>query len=237
MRQGAWHQDSILGINVTMRKTIERLISSLNDGDVDSLKDLFSDDVSFRDLNGWECSNGDDLVKALTEYLHMFPDFETMVLDIEEMTGSFKVYVQTFGHMNDEMRRSIIDQGQALPTDEELHPPAIWKIGFTDRRINLWNMDSIALSKKMKDIALSFIWAINTGKPENVISLITNSHTEGTNVEVEQGNRNHWIEAWEGYYRLFPDYRIYPENIHVRGDRVIILGRSDGTMSDYAKKH
>ncbi len=218
-----------------MREVIQTFISSLNDYDVESLKDVFSDDVTFRDLDGWQCAGKKTLLKTLDEFLGIIRDYRVMVLDIEEMMGSFKLYIQTFGILSADFVKSLALKGQMPPTDENLHPPSVWKIGFHSGRINLWNMDSIAGSIKPKDVAISYVWAINTGKSKNVVSLMTEQHTQSVFGNVERGDHDYWSDAWNGYYKLFPDYKIYPESVHNRGEEIIIIGSSDGTMSEHAK--
>ncbi len=219
-----------------MREILDKFIELLNKHNVPEISELFDSEISFMDMNGYSTSSRDEVSLGVAEYFKMFPDYNVQVLDIEEMMGSFKVIVQTYGTLSDENREQIKQAYGKVPTPEELHPPQLWKIGFHEEKISMWMMESIIDSKDPKHVALSFVWAINTGKAENVISRMANTLIQDVMGASETRKKEDWLKAWEGYYKLFPDYKVFPENIHMRGNEVIMLGYSDGTMSDFAKE-
>jgi len=221
-----------------VRANLDKFFHLLNKHNTKEISELFDSEISFTDMNGYSTSKKDEVSSGVSEYFKMFPGYHVQILDIEEMMGSFKVIVQTYGTLNDKNREQIEQAYGSLPAQEELHPAQLWKIGFHKNKLYMWMMESIAGSKNAKHTALSFVWAFNTLKPDNVIALTTNPFTTvGITGISETKDKNDWMKSIEDYYKLFPDYRIFPENIHVRGNLVIILGRSDGTMSEYAKKN
>ena len=42
--------------------------------------------------------------------------------------------------------------------------------------------------------------------------------------------------AWSAYFRLFPDYHVQIDEVVSRGDEVVLIGRSDGNLSEYGRK-
>jgi ketosteroid isomerase-like protein len=82
-----------------------------------------------------------------------------------------------------------------------------------------------------KAIALEFVDRINAHDPDLLAQLMTEDHAfidaDGNTVVGRERMRDGWV----GYYRLFPDYRVEIDEVIVRNDEVVLIGRSDGTLS------
>lgn len=78
---------------------------------------------------------------------------------------------------------------------------------------------------------LKFEQLINTQKPDAVCSLLTDD-----SVFIDSlGNRASGVarlrSAWEGYFKMVPDYTISHEEIFANGDTVAMFGTAQGTFS------
>lgn len=80
-------------------------------------------------------------------------------------------------------------------------------------------------------VVLKFEQRINSRNAEEVCSLLT-----ADSVFVD--SLGHRIEgtskirpAWEGYFRMVPDYSISHSEIFANGDSVVVLGSAQGTFS------
>ena len=78
---------------------------------------------------------------------------------------------------------------------------------------------------------LKFEQLINTQKPEAVCSLLT----EDSLFIDSLGNRIQGMaklrSAWEGYFKMVPDYTISHEEIIANGHIVVMFGTAQGTFS------
>ncbi len=77
-----------------------------------------------------------------------------------------------------------------------------------------------------KTIALQFNECINSRDLDGLAALMTDDHTfiDAANNPVH--GREHVVEAWNGFFALFPDYRNIFERVESRNQLVAILGRS-----------
>jgi ketosteroid isomerase-like protein len=80
-------------------------------------------------------------------------------------------------------------------------------------------------------IVLKFEQLINTQKPEAICSLVTED-----SVFIDSlGNRIQGLErlrsAWEGYFKMVPDYTISHEEIFANGDTIAMFGMAQGTFA------
>jgi len=67
------------------------------------------------------------------------------------------------------------------------------------------------------DVVEAFIAAINRRSPAEIAELMTEDHTfVDSRGRVESG-REHMTAGWDGYFRLFPDYRIVAESLLADG--------------------
>ena len=87
-----------------------------------------------------------------------------------------------------------------------------------------------------KAVALEFIDRINARDPAMLAQAMTENHefidTEGNSAQ----SREQMREGWVGYYQLFPDYRIQINQVIVHETKVVLVGRSDGTLSEHGRK-
>jgi ketosteroid isomerase-like protein len=83
----------------------------------------------------------------------------------------------------------------------------------------------------IEDIAYKFIEAINSHDVEALCELMTEDHTFiDSGGDVYKGVES-MRQSWEGYFKMFPDYRIEAPQFVVSGDNVILLGKASGTCS------
>jgi ketosteroid isomerase-like protein len=81
------------------------------------------------------------------------------------------------------------------------------------------------------DVVEAFIAAINRRSPAEIAELMTEDHTfVDSRGRVESG-REHMTAGWDGYFRLFPDYRIVAESLLADGPLVAVFGSASGTYS------
>ena len=78
---------------------------------------------------------------------------------------------------------------------------------------------------------LKFEQSINTQKPDAVVSLLADD-----SVFIDSlGNRMQGLaklrSAWEGYFKMVPDYSISHEEIFANGDTVAMFGTAQGTFA------
>ena len=99
-----------------------------------------------------------------------------------------------------------------------------------DGVINLVPEDSL-MSSSPVDVVLDFEMQINSRNPAAIASLLTPD-----SVFVDSlGSRVQGVEklraAWEGYFKMVPDYSISHEEIFQQGDGVAMFGTARGTFS------
>ena len=87
------------------------------------------------------------------------------------------------------------------------------------------------MSSSPVDVVLEFEQRINSRKPAAIVGLLTPN-----SVFVDSlGSRVQGLEklraAWEGYFKMVPDYSISHEEIFEQGDRVAMFGSARGTFS------
>lgn len=81
------------------------------------------------------------------------------------------------------------------------------------------------------ETVLKFEQLINTRNPESVCSLLTEN-----SVFIDSlGNRMEGIsrlrQAWEGYFKMVPDYTISHTDVFASAETVAMLGTAQGTFS------
>ena len=81
------------------------------------------------------------------------------------------------------------------------------------------------------NVVESFIAAINRRSPAEISSLMAEDHTFiDSGGRVESG-REHMTAGWDGYFRMFPDFRIVAESILADGALVAVFGSASGTYN------
>ena len=84
-------------------------------------------------------------------------------------------------------------------------------------------------------VVLKFEQLINSRNAEAVCSMFTEESifidSLGTRVE----GRARLLSAWQGYFKMVPDYSISHEEIFALGETVAVLGSAQGTFSSGAE--
>ena len=79
------------------------------------------------------------------------------------------------------------------------------------------------------DVVLRFEQTINSRNPAAIVGLLTTDSVDSL------GTRLQGLEklraAWEGYFKMVPDYTISHEEIFNHGDTVAVFGSARGTFS------
>lgn len=81
------------------------------------------------------------------------------------------------------------------------------------------------------EVVLAFIDAINSQSIDRIVGLMTPDHLFTDSLGKEIPGRRYMRDAWLGYFKLVPDYRITVAETFAEGDRVVVVGRAGGTFS------
>ena len=84
-------------------------------------------------------------------------------------------------------------------------------------------------------IAQAFIAEINRGDIDALTALMTDDHVFVDMAEGRSEGRDQMRHNWEGYFRLFPDYKINIDEAHFSGSDIILIGESTGSLSDFGR--
>jgi uncharacterized protein (TIGR02246 family) len=79
--------------------------------------------------------------------------------------------------------------------------------------------------------AQAFVHAINRQSPEEIAGLMTEDHVFIDSLGMKVAGREQMKKAWEGYFKIVPDYTITVEETFADGDVVVMLGTAQGTCS------
>jgi ketosteroid isomerase-like protein len=79
---------------------------------------------------------------------------------------------------------------------------------------------------QQKTIALQFNECINSRDLAGLAALLTDDHTFIDSANAAVHGKERVVEAWRGFFALFPDYRNHFEQVESRTDVVAIMGRS-----------
>lgn len=84
-----------------------------------------------------------------------------------------------------------------------------------------------------KEIAAvrDFVAAINQGDASQLSGLMTEDHTFIDSLGKTETGRDNMTKGWEGYFRMFPDYRVEVESILQDGNLVAAFGSASGTYN------
>jgi ketosteroid isomerase-like protein len=75
-------------------------------------------------------------------------------------------------------------------------------------------------------IALRFNECINNRDLEGLAALMTDDHTFIDSANASVQGKDQVVEAWRGFFALFPDYRNIFDRVESRDQLVAIMGRS-----------
>jgi len=87
------------------------------------------------------------------------------------------------------------------------------------------------MTSKEIDVVKAFIAAINQRAPSEISRLMTEDHTFVDSAGSIQSGREKMTAGWEGYFRMFPDYKIRVENILQDKALVAAFGSASGTYN------
>ena len=80
-----------------------------------------------------------------------------------------------------------------------------------------------------KDIVLLFIEQINSQNVDGLCNLMSEQHRFIDALEVVIQGREKMRQAWMGYFKIVPDYRISCEEIIEQGNVSVVFGSAGGT--------
>jgi ketosteroid isomerase-like protein len=90
-------------------------------------------------------------------------------------------------------------------------------------------------SKSATSIAHAFAKAINSNSIADLAELMTEDHAFvdalGSRIEGKQN----MLKAWEGYFRMVPDYSITIDESFADGSSVVMVGKAQGTYAPDGK--
>jgi ketosteroid isomerase-like protein len=78
-------------------------------------------------------------------------------------------------------------------------------------------------------VTLGFVDRINRGDLDALVDLMTEDHTLVVMNEAPLAGRAANRDAWEGYFRSYPEYVIHPRHLATRGTTVAVLGTTTGS--------
>ncbi len=84
-------------------------------------------------------------------------------------------------------------------------------------------------------VAQAFIGEINAGNLDGLTSLMTEDHVFVDMADGRSQGRDKMRGNWEGYFQLFPDYQIDVSETHFSGSDIILIGESNGSLSDFGR--
>ena len=83
-----------------------------------------------------------------------------------------------------------------------------------------------------RDIALSFVEAINTHDIVRLKALMTNEHRFIDSDGSETAGRETMRLGWANYFAMVPDYRVEVKDVFTQNEMAVLLGFAEGTISD-----
>ena len=82
------------------------------------------------------------------------------------------------------------------------------------------------------DIILDFIDAINNADVDKIYNLMTSDHLFIDSQGNKADDKEKMKQAWVGYFKLFPDYKIEVSEIFEKNFLFCILGHASGTYKN-----
>jgi len=80
-----------------------------------------------------------------------------------------------------------------------------------------------------REVAVAFVNAINEHNLERLASVITEDHVFIDGLDNRLEGRAAMVQAWQGYFKMVPDYVIRIETVLERDSDVALFGRAAGT--------
>jgi ketosteroid isomerase-like protein len=85
--------------------------------------------------------------------------------------------------------------------------------------------------KNALSIAQAFVGAINARSAQQLMGLMTDDHVFVDSLGSKIVGKQNMAKAWEGYFRMVPDYGITSDENLVDASTVVMLGTAQGTYS------
>jgi len=85
------------------------------------------------------------------------------------------------------------------------------------------------------EVVLKFEQAINSRKVDAIVAMCTDDSVFVDSIGSKVRGRDKLKNAWEGYLKVVPDYRISHEEIFGHGDTVAVFGSAGGTFAPDGK--
>jgi ketosteroid isomerase-like protein len=81
------------------------------------------------------------------------------------------------------------------------------------------------------DVVLNFEQAINSRNPTAIVGLLAADSVFVDSMGARVQGLEKLRAAWEGYFKMVPDYTVSHDEIFSRGDTVAVFGSARGTFS------
>lgn len=81
------------------------------------------------------------------------------------------------------------------------------------------------------ETVLEFVDGINHQHIEKMVGLMTPDHQFTDSLGKQIPGRRHMRDAWQGYFKIIPDYHVEVQATLDRGDSVVIIGSAAGTFT------
>jgi ketosteroid isomerase-like protein len=85
---------------------------------------------------------------------------------------------------------------------------------------------------EIKDILRNFINAINDHNVNNIYSLMADDHVFFDAWGGKTIGKDTMKNGWEGYFKMFPDYKIEIMDIYFNENRIAVFGFASGTFEN-----
>jgi len=83
-----------------------------------------------------------------------------------------------------------------------------------------------------KEIVLEFIKVLNNADIESMLTFISRDHVFIDSLGNKIFGKENMENAWNGYFHIFPDYKIDVKEIFEHNNTIIILGKASGTYKN-----
>jgi len=94
-----------------------------------------------------------------------------------------------------------------------------------------WRQMTPSSFESVKRVAQAFVNAINHHSVAGIADLMTEDHLFIDSLGMRTGGKQAMKAAWEGYFRIVPDYTIVIEETFVDAAETVMLGTAGGTYS------
>lgn len=82
-----------------------------------------------------------------------------------------------------------------------------------------------------KSVVGEYVNAINNHEVDKILQMIPEDHRFVDSLGVTVEGRDNMQDAWAGYFKMVPDYKIHFYEMLTSGDVVVLIGSAGGTYS------